>query len=252
MKATVTALVVDDEKAPRENLLRMLSEHAPHVYMQASCSNGADALKALHKQQPELVFVDVEMPEMNGFEFLEKAGKQKFHVIFTTSHASYAVRALRIAAIDFLLKPYTEQDLLDALERYEQVKEKEGQQDRMWHLLNNLAATNPASEKLALPTATGFLFARIDEIIRLESSNSYSTIFTKDRQQIVVSRTLKECEELLSDKGFLRVHQSHMINLRFIKKYIKGEGGTVELEDGTSVEVSRRKKEEFLAALRRM
>jgi two-component system LytT family response regulator len=249
MQETFDILVVDDEPMQRELLAEKIRKDFPQLHIVAECASAEEATLAVARHAPKLVFLDVEMPGMNGFEFLESLKVRNFAVIFTTSHAAYAVKAFRVAAVDFLLKPVLDAEFKAAVNRFfESVKSEK--QEHLDVLLKNLRSGN--EQKIALPTSTGYVFVKLQEVVRLESQNTYTTFFMKDRQQIVVSRTLKDCEEMLSDSGFIRVHQSHMINLAYVKKFTRGEGGTVEMEDGSSVEVSRRKKEEFLEALRRL
>jgi two-component system LytT family response regulator len=251
MKKTVEVVIVDDEPAQREQLLRRIEMQFPELHVAAVCSDASEALVAIARFSPDLIFLDVEMPGMSGFEMLESMRDIRFSVIFTTSHAAYAVQAFRVAAVDFLLKPYSDEDFQVAVNRFLH-QHNQSEQEHLRQLLSNLGESNKNNRKIALPTASGFVFIRIGDIVRLESQNTYTTFFMTDKNQIVVSRTLKDCEELLSPEGLLRVHQSHMVNPDHIKKYIKGEGGTIEMHDGSTVEVSRRKKEEFLEALKRL
>ncbi|MBX7050536.1 MAG: LytTR family DNA-binding domain-containing protein [Flavobacteriales bacterium] len=249
MEDKIDVLIVDDEPAQREQLETRLQNLFPQLNITGKCSSAEEATLAVARTSPRLVFLDVEMPGMNGFEFLDSLSKIHFDVIFTTSHAGYATRAFRVAAVDFLLKPYPESELQEAVNKFlhKQLSER---QPNIEVLLSNLR--DKSESKLALPTSNGYIFVKLNDVVRLESHNTYTTFFMKDKNQIVVSRTMKECEEMLSDSGFIRVHQSHMINLSQVKKFVRGEGGTIEMDDGSHVEVSRRKKDEFLEALRRL
>jgi two-component system, LytTR family, response regulator len=242
-------LIVDDEEAQRIQLAERLQMHFPQLNIVGLCASSEEAVLAVSRYAPQLIFLDVEMPGMNGFEFLESLKNIRFSVIFTTSHSTYAVMAFRVAAIDFLLKPFLDEDLISAVDRFF-AQQYRSQQERIDVLLKNLHEKTEA--KIALPTATGYFFIRIQDVIRLESQNNYTTFFMKDKNQHVVSRIMKDCEEMLADFGFTRVHQSHLINLSYVRKFTRGEGGTIEMEDGSVVEVSRRKKEEFIEALRRL
>ena len=245
----IEVIIIDDEVAQREMLSKKLKANFPDLNIAALCASAEEGMVAIAKHSPHLVFLDVEMPGMTGFELLESLREIRFSVIFTTSHAAYAVRAFRVAAVDFLLKPYPDEELLAAVDRF--IKNQTPQDNT--HITTLIAnRQDSANTKIALPTASGYIFVRLQDVIRLESQNTYTTFFMKDKNQIVVSRTLKECEEMLNESGFLRVHQSHMINLSHIRKFTRGEGGTVEMDDGSTVEVSRRKKEEFLEALKRL
>jgi two-component system LytT family response regulator len=251
MKNSIDVVIVDDEPAQREQLSRRIQKHFPEIEIVAVCADAQEALVAVARYSPALLFLDVEMPGMNGFQMLESIREIRFSVIFTTSHAAYAVQAFRVAAVDFLLKPYSDEDFVVAFNRFLN-HHSSNEQTHVQQMLLNMKETNKSNHKIALPTSTGFVFVRIGDIIRLESHNTYTTFFISDHNQIVVSRSLKDCEEMLSPEGLLRVHQSHMVNPDHIKKYIKGEGGTIEMQDGSVVEVSRRKKEEFLEALKKL
>jgi two-component system LytT family response regulator len=250
MSKTIDIVITDDEEAQRNQLAERLTKLFPQLNIVAKCASADEATVAVARYAPSLMFLDVEMPGMNGFEFLASLKHISFEVIFTTSHAAYATKAFRVAAVDFLLKPYPESDLEDAVNKW---LKKHMAPDHVSHLevlLRNFEDKRDA--KIALPTSSGYVFVKLHDVIRLESQNTYTTFFMKDKNQIVVSRTLKDCEEMLSDSGFVRVHQSHMINLSHVKKFTRGEGGTVEMDDGAFVEVSRRKKEEFLDALKKL
>lgn len=246
------AIIVDDDKFQRDDLQQRLGKLLPDLIISAVCSNVDEAIIAVARFAPKVVFLDVEMPGKNGFDFIQAFDEPNFGVIFTTSHAGYAVRAFRVSAIDFLLKPYADEHLMEAVSRFKASQSMQHQQERLQSLRKNLNSATHKTERLALPTQTGFIFVDLIEIVRLQSENTYTNFFLADGRQIVVSRTMKECEEQLRDSDFLRVHQSHLINLRHIRKYHKGEGGTVDLSDGSNVEISRRKKEEFLEALHRL
>jgi two-component system, LytTR family, response regulator len=251
MNKNIDVIIVDDEPAQREQLSKRIVSHFPQLNIAAVCSDAQEAMIAIARFSPDLVFLDVEMPGMSGFQMLESIKEIRFSVIFTTSHADYAVQAFRVAAIDFLLKPYHDEDFQIAVNRFLNQHHKP-EANHLQQLLSNLSQADKNNRKIALPTSNGFVFIRIGDIVRLESQNTYTTFFMSDKNQFVVSRTLKDCEEILAPEGLLRVHQSHMVNPDHIKKYFKGEGGTIEMLDGSMVEVSRRKKEEFLEALKRL
>jgi two-component system LytT family response regulator len=252
MTARFKAIVVDDEKSPREILAEMLAKHFPEIEVLEICSSADEATKAVEKHHPSLVFLDVEMPGKSGFQWIGEMGKVSFEVIFTTSYSKYALEAFRASALDYLLKPLALEDLEEAVKKF---KSRSALQDTQRHievLLNNIRSPQAETQKIALPTSNGFLFVRISDIVRCMSQNMYVIFFLSDKTQVVVSRTMKECEEMLQPNGFQRIHQSHLINMRCIKRYKKGEGGEVEMDDGTTLEVSRRKKDEFIEAMNKL
>jgi two-component system LytT family response regulator len=244
-----SAIVIDDEPAHRDLLRTRLEGMYTNLRVDACCANVFEGETAIKRHQPNVVFLDIEMPGKSGMDFLKELESIPFEVIFTTSYSEYALEAFRVSAVDYLLKPYEEEQLKEAVDKlFTRWKNKE-YSGHLQNLITNATLANKEGHKIALPTASGFLFVEVNEIIRLESQNVYTNYFMRDGRQIVVSRTLKECEEMLKGYRFVRIHQSHMINLRHIKKYTKGEGGVVEMIDGSEVEVSRRKKDEFLMAI---
>ncbi len=244
-------LIVDDSKAQQELLAELISTHSD-IEICGTCSSSDEALKAIVLHNPELIFLDVEMPGKSGFELLQSISKISFHVIFTTAYAKYAVDAFKVAALDFLLKPVSHEAMNDALTKYRSRTTSENAAAQINNLLENLRNSETETQKLALPTSNGYIFVRIGDIIRCQGQDNYTTFFLVDKNQIVVSRTMKDCEEMLSSYQFQRIHQSHLIHMKYLKRYVKGDGGEVELDDGTRLEVSRRKKEDFLEALRRI
>ncbi|MCW5910124.1 MAG: response regulator transcription factor [Cyclobacteriaceae bacterium] len=203
----------------------------------------------LPRLKPDLLLSDVILPPHTSFDLLHTLDHIPFEIIFITSFEEFAIKAFRLAAVDYLLKPVAATDLITALDRFRQRKQAHESAHHIQHLLANLQ--RPVAEaRIALPTLTGFLFVAIKDIVRCESDNTYTTFYTLDKQNIIVSRTLKECEQMLGDYRFFRVHNSHLVNLDYITEYVKGEGGIVKMTDGSHVDVSRRRKDEFLKRLK--
>lgn len=238
-------VIIEDEKHQQERLLTLLKPHAEFVL-----SGIADSVEQgkllLNDIQPDLVFLDVMLPPFTSFDLLHSLSAIPFDVIFITSYEEYAVKAFRLSAIDYLMKPTSEDEFTAALEKFKQKKISPAEQIK--NLLSNLPPQ--ANVKIALPTMTGFLYIPVKDIIRCESDNTYTTFFTTDKRKIIVSKTLKEVEQMLVDYKFYRVHNSHLVNIDFIIEYIKGEGGIVKMSDGSHVDVSRRRKEGFLKQLK--
>lgn len=246
-------MIVDDEPAQLESLTGMLGRF-PSYELVASCSSVPEALRVLAEQQPDLLLLDVMLPPDTGFDLLEKLQERSFEVIFTTSHADFAIRALREAAVDYLLKPVGEDVLRDALFRFEQrFREKEKSElRRLDILLNNLQQLDKGQRTLALPTNFGFHCLRVDEILRCESDGNYTTVYALEGKPILICRTMKEFEDLLVDHTqFFRIHRSHIINMRFVKDILKNDG-LVRMRDGKELEISRRRREEFYDAFMRL
>jgi two-component system LytT family response regulator len=244
---TYKVLIVEDDVHAQENLIRLIRGISDLELMGiATTIEEADQLcKSL---KPDLVFCDVMLPPATSFDWLMKLDKISFELIFTTSFEEFAVKAFRLAAVDYLIKPIAEDEFNLALERFRSRKEKNS--DQIQSLLKNLSLPRE-NAKIALPTLKGYLFVQIKDILRCESDNTYTTFFTTDKRKILVSRTLKDVEHMLEEYRFFRVHNSHLINLDYVSEYFKGEGGQVKLTDGAVIDVSRRRKEEFLRLLRK-
>jgi two-component system, LytTR family, response regulator len=243
--------IVDDEPAQRELMTRYIQQENS-LDLVATLSTYDEALNTLEQLEIDLLFLDVDLGSHDAFELLDALSNRAFDIIFCTSHSEYALQAFHVSAIDYLLKPFSQDQFIQAVLKFKKLKpQPTTSHDALENLLENLKRTT-TQQKIALPTSQGLLFVKFNEIVHVESQNTLTIFYLTDRQQIVVSRTMKECEELLNTYGFCRVHQSHLINLQFVKKYIKGEGGQVVLEDGSTIEVSRRKKEEFLSALQKI
>jgi two-component system LytT family response regulator len=244
----IHALIVDDEPYCCEVLNTLLQKYCPDVNIIALCSSGTEALKIIQEKQPQLVFLDVEMPKMNGFEMLEQLPSICFHLIFTTSYDQYALKAIRFSAIDYLLKPIDREELQKAVQKVKQHFQQPMTQ-QLEILLQKMAHPAPVINKLALPTMEGLQLVTIDTIISCESDSNYTNVLLKNKQKLVVSRTLKDIEEMLEDHSFARVHHSYLVNLNEVEKYVKGEGGYLVMSDGSAIDVSRSKKETLLKKL---
>jgi len=244
----LTAIIIDDEQKGRLALREKLHGYCPEVRVLGEAADGAEGLKLIQEQKPEIVFLDIEMPRMNGFEMLHMLPQKDFHLIFTTAYDQYAIKAIRYAAFDYLLKPVDIDELRSAIGRVREQSE-EHTEEKLQVLQQNLD-TKPLPGKIAIPTVEGLLFFNISDIIYLEAKSNYTAIYFANHPCLLASRTLKDFEELLPADLFFRPHHSHIINLHYIKRYIRGEGGQIELENGVYITVSRRKKEELLKQFR--
>jgi two-component system LytT family response regulator len=231
----IKCIIIDDEQHCIDALAAILKNRfAKQVEVIASETDPRKALALLAKKQPDLVFLDVEMPHMNGIDVLQVFPERKFEVIFTTAHDKYALQALRGEALDYLLKPISIEELNEAIGKFH--KPIAAQKEEK----------NTSLHKLSLPTANGLLFADVDDIIRIESDNNYCTLFFINKPKLVVAKTLKEFEEMPGLSKFFRVHQSHMVNLRYVESYHSGVVDYVLLSNGEQVEISRRRKAGFM------
>jgi two-component system LytT family response regulator len=242
------AIIIDDEPYCCEILTAMLESDCPEVEIISICNNAKDALTAIRKHSPDLVFLDVEMPKLNGFEMLEQLSSINFHLIFTTSYDQYALKAIRFSAIDYLLKPIDREELKKAVQKVN---------DRMQApiplqleiLMQKFKQPAVPINKIALPTMEGLQMIPIETIISCESDDNYTKLQLKSNKKILVTRSLKEMEEILEQHSFIRVHRSWLVNLNEIEKYIKGDGGYLVMSDGNSIDVARNKKEILLKKL---
>jgi two-component system LytT family response regulator len=241
----IKAIIVDDEKLSRNALSVLLHKHCPAVKVLAECGSAAEGLKAIKEHHPQVVFLDVEMPLMNGFEMLQQLETISFEIIFTTGYDAYAIKAIKFSALDYLLKPIEKDELIKALAKVHHSFQHPlpGQLDI---LLQQLGSKPIALQKIALPTLDGFKLVSIENILRCESDGNYTHVFLKKGEKLLVSRQLKEMEDLLEGHPFLRVHHSHVVNLNEITQYVRGEGGWVVMSDNTTINVSRSRKEALL------
>lgn len=234
-------VIIEDDSFAREMLSDLLVKHSDRYVVTAFFDSVKSSVKSIQSLAPDLVFLDMELTDGKGFDILEKLVKIPFEVIVTTMYDSYMLQAIKHSALDYLLKPVNSNDLTVALTRFEN-KMAESNADPK---VNN----NAHIHKIVLPTSEGLLLLNISDIIRLESDGAYTVFYTGDGKKFLTSRTLATYEEQLIPQSFFRIHHSHLVNLNHIIKYVKGEGGYVIMSDNSSVDVSRRKKEDFLKAL---
>ncbi len=244
----IKAIIVDDEIDCCETIAALLQTYFPGIALAGIYHNGEEALPAILQQQPDLVFLDVEMPKMNGFEMLEQLPQVNFDIIFTTSYDQYALKAIRFSAIDYLLKPVDRHELQVAVQKVIQHSQRTISK-QVEILMQRIHQPAKSISKIALPTMEGLQMIPVESIIRCESEGNYTTLILKNRQKIIVSTVLKDIEEMLEDYSFARVHRSYLVNLNEVEKYVKGEGGYLIMSDGSTVDVSRSKKEILLKKL---
>jgi len=242
------AIIIDDEPYCSESLAALLERYCPEVKVTGVFNNGLEALNAIRQQQPDLVFLDVEMPKMSGFEMLEQLPAVNFDLIFTTSYDKYALKAIRFSAIDYLLKPIDREELQNAVQKVVQRSQRPITQ-QLEILIQKVKNPHTPIGRIAMPTMEGLQMVAVDSIISCESDSNYTIVQMKSRQKLIVSRTLKDIEEMLEEHGFVRVHHSYLVNLNEVEKYVKGEGGYLVMSDGSSVDVSRGKKENLMKKL---
>jgi two-component system LytT family response regulator len=246
----IKAIIVDDEQHCINRINELIKQYYKYaIEITAEIKKVELALEYIKTNKPELIFLDVEIGDKTGFDFLNHAGDINANIIFTTAHNKYAVQAFKFSAIDYLLKPVEDDDFQRAIEKIRNKTSANAGAKSIEALLHNIKSTKQQSKKINVPTITGFEIINVSDIVRCQSDVNYTTIFLNDKKNLMVAKTLKEFEELLTDYNFFRVHNSHLINLNCIKSYNKGKGGYVTLTDGKEVEVSTRRKEEFLKAV---
>jgi two-component system LytT family response regulator len=247
----INTVIIDDEKRGISSLKSLLKDYCPDVNLLGEANSVESGLNLIHKSKPSLVFLDIEMPDGTGFDLLEQLPEKNFHVIFTTAHDHYALRAIKFSALDYLLKPIGITELKAAIEKVKSKSSDDAMHDNIALLIKNLSAdVGKTPEKIALPTGDGHIFISIQDIIRFEAEGNYTYVFLTNGEKITVSRTLKQFENFIDENNFARIHHSHFINIHHVKHYVKGSGGFVVMIDGSKVEVSIRKKEEFLRKMR--
>ncbi len=250
MTNQIKALIVDDESDAVNFIRSIIQEYCPKLEVIGTANTAKDGIRLIMEHQPELVFLDVEMPHGSGFELLAHFPKKMFDVIFITAFNQYALRAIKFSAVDYILKPINISEFIEAVDKVMQKKSLSVNRDIHYsELIENLKSALPA--KLAIPTSDGMEYLNTREIIRIEADRSYCWFYLTDKRKHLVSKNLKEYQDLLSDRNFFRPHNSHLINLEFVKKYVRQDGGHIEMTDGAQIPVSRIKRELFLEQMAR-
>jgi two-component system LytT family response regulator len=245
------AILVDDEPDGIRTLQKMLELNCPEVQVEATCSNAIMAKEKLEEIRPDVLFLDVRMPGKSGLDMLSEIADINFEVIFVTAHNEYMLQALQFSAVDYLMKPVDEDRLIEAVQRVTKRLKQEktgGQAEALLHNINK--AGFPLEMRLCLPTQKGFTIVKLEEIVYCEAQRSYTIFRLTNGKSIMISKPLFDYERLLTDTIFLRVHKSFLINLLHVKEYKRGEGGTVIMSNAMEIEVSRRKKEQFLVKVK--
>ncbi len=243
----MTAILVDDEIKSLNTLVLLLKKNCAEIEVIGTCSDAVAAQKKINELKPDLLFLDISMPGKNGIELMQDLTGHIPEVIFVTAHDNYMLQAFKFSAVDYLLKPIDEPELIDAVNRAAARISKKNRMEGMEVLMHNLRPQLLAHEiKLCIPSQHGFEVILLQDVIYCEANSSYTRFYLPNNKQVVTSKTIKEYEYLLADNFFVRVHRSYLINLRHVKEYRRGEEGIITMTDGQEIKVAKRKKELFL------
>ena len=246
----INCIIIDDEPLSADALIWEIQGLQFDVEILGVANGAQEGLDLISKTKPDLVFLDIEMPIMNGFDMLRQLDRIDFSVVFTTAYDQYAINAFEIQAFDYLLKPVAGDSLERVLNHYIAEKASDQWMTKLENLHKILTKNNPGFNKIAWPTSEGLEFVAVEDIIRCESDSNYTHLKLVDEKTLLVSRTLGTVEEMINSESFIRVHKSHLINLGHISKFVKADGGYIIMQDGSQVPVSRRKKEEITSIFR--
>jgi two-component system, LytTR family, response regulator len=239
----ITAVIIDDEKNAQEVLAWQLTQYCPQIDLVGCAGNVRDGIKLINNKNPQLLFLDIEMPVENGFDLLEAFDDPSFDIIFTTAYNQYAIKAFKFSAFDYLLKPIDADDLKAAIERYVH-KNPVSIKEQLKVLSTQLNRKN--LNRIAIPSVDGLMMLKPEQIIRCESSSNYTTVFLTDKPKVVVAKTLKELEDVLTGFGFYRIHHSHLVNLTHVQAFVRNDGGYVTMTDGAHITVARNRRTGFM------
>lgn len=247
----IQAVIIDDEKNALEVLQLQLGRFCTDVNVVCAANGGLKGIEAIRKYRPDLVFIDIEMPHKNGFDVLNETRDQDYQVIFTTAYDQFAIKAFKFSAIDYLLKPVDIAELQQAVEKAKKSSISVNMNEKLKLFFQHYQAP-AAKELIALPVGDNMQFFKATDIIRCESDSNYTYIFIAGGKKVLLAKTLKEVEESLSGLGFFRIHQSHLVNMSHIAKFSKSEGSYVVMSDGSTLNVSRNRKEFFMEQFRKL
>lgn len=250
----ITALLIDDDANLRNGMKSLLQRYAPDIHILGEADSVKSGIQAMDVFRPQVVFLDIQLADGTGFDILEqlaqKHGKSMAHIVFITAHEQYAIKAFRFSALDFLLKPVDPEELQKVIGKIKGVLEKNDSYAHIDLLLENIRKKVDNFKRIALSTSDGIHLFEISDIIRCESADNYTTFHIRGNKPVLISKTLKEYEDMLTEHGFERIHQSHLINLAYLKSYIKKDGGYVIMSDNSHLPISQRKKERLQELLR--
>jgi len=242
----IRCVLIDDESNSLEMMEWLLKTYCPQVKIEAMCNAASKGIEAINKYKPDLVFLDIEMPHMNGFDMLEQFDKLTFDVVFCTAYDQFAIRAFKYSALNYLLKPIDPEDLKETIRRIEE-KKSTPSKEQIELLFQNIKQTvKPTAQRIALTTGDGMIFVPTSDIIYCQAESNYTNVVLNGGKKILVSKVLKDIDEALSGPDFFRIHNSYLININHITKFVRGDGGYVVMQDGATVSISRSRRQEFM------
>jgi two-component system, LytTR family, response regulator len=242
----IHCIIIDDEKQCINTLELMVKKHCPDLVIDATCDSAAEGIKAINRHRPELVFLDIEMPKMNGFDMLEQIDDIFFHVVFTTAYNQFAIKAFRYSALNYLLKPIDPDDLKETVRRIEK-NQGAPLKEQLNMMMQQMKKKEGGPQRIALSTGDGLMFVNTTEVIYCQSESNYTYVYLVSGDKVLLARPLKEFEETLSGDRFFRIHNSYLVNLDQIKKFIRSDGGYVVMNNGTQITIARARREEFFS-----
>jgi two-component system, LytTR family, response regulator len=249
MQGKIKTVIVEDENKSLLTLQALLERYCPEIHVIGTGNCVEASIRILEELKPELVFLDIAMPDGDAFDLLNRIGKVDFEIIFITAYNDFALKAFEFSALHYLLKPINYKELQDAVQRYLKIRPPHNIQSRLDILKSSL---KNHFAKISLPSNDGLIIVEIQDIVRFEAAGNYSTVFLSNDESIIVTKTLNQFEEILVEMNFIRIHNTHLINLRYVKKYHRGQGGTVTMNNGTLLTVSRTRKSEFIEGLKNL
>jgi len=242
----IKCILVDDESNSLEMMEWLLKTYCPDVKIEAMCNSAEKGLEAIHALKPDVVFLDIEMPHMNGFDMLEQFDRLFFDVVFCTAYDQFAIKAFKYSALNYLLKPVDPDDLKETIRR---IKERRAipTREQIELLMNGIKnSQKPTANRIALTANDGLIFVSTHDILYCQAESNYTTVVLTNNRKIMVSKVLKDIDEALSGPDFYRVHNSYLVNLNHIQKFVRGDGGYVVMNDGMSIGISRSRRQEFM------
>lgn len=252
MQIQINAVLIDDEPGNNENLANLLEKHCPQVFVMATATRVPQAIRLVEDLKPDLLFLDIQMGRENGFDLLKSVKRRDYEVIFITAHDQYGILAVKFSALDYLLKPVDIDELVAAVQKSEERITHRQSSSQLDALMDYLKQKDPKKSKIALPQQKEIRFVPVTDIVRCEASNTYTMVYLQNGEKILVSRLLKEYDRLLEPCGFIRTHQTHLVNPDYVKSWHKEDGGSLLMKDNHKIPISRPRREKVRLLLQEL